>query len=323
MTNNLDKQIFHDDDKARAWLEAQVWPNGPVCPHCGAVRGLCRMQGLAHRPGAFQCNQCREQFTVTVGTVFERSKVPLHTWLHALYLMNASKKGVSAKQIERMTGVTYKTAWFMMHRIREAMANRSGLPPMGGEGMVVEADETYFGKQDEPGERTRTRLGPYTKGGRSGPGGKRAIVALVERGGSARTFHVDHATKATVQQIIRENVAAESRLHTDESPLYNNSDEHVTEHETIKHTAGEYVRGDVTTNHVEGYFSVFKRGMKGIYQHCGEKHLHRYLSEFDFRFSNRAALGVSDMERTEKAAAGIVGKRLTYRRIGSAARPLA
>jgi len=279
------------------------------------------MQGLAHRPGAFQCNQCREQFTVTVGTVFERSKVPLHTWLHALYLMNASKKGISAHQMHRMIGVTYKTAWFMLHRIREAMANRTGLPPMGGEGMVVEADETYFGKQAEPKERAKKRLGPYTKGGYSGPGGKRAIVALVERGGSARTFHVDGATKATVQQIIRENVAPESRLHTDESPLYGGIDGHVTEHETIKHTAGEYVRGDVTTNHVEGYFSVFKRGMKGIYQHCSEKHLPRYLAEFDFRFSNRAALGVDDMTRTAKAAAGIVGKRLTYRRTGSAAHP--
>ena len=256
--------------------------------------------------------------------MFERSKVPLHTWLHALYLMSASKKGMSAHQMHRMIGVSYKTAWFMLHRIREAMATRSGLPPMGGPGMVVEADETYFGKvEEEAGVTDRNFAGPYKKGGKRGPAGKRAIVALVERGGSARTFHVDLCTKETVQQIIRENVAPETRLHTDESRLYTNIDQHVAEHETVKHSDGEYARGDVTTNRVEGYFSVFKRGMKGVYQHCSEKHLHRYLSEFDFRYSNRAALGVDDMTRTAKAAAGIAGKRLMYRGNGGAARPIA
>jgi transposase-like protein len=317
--NNLDKLMFHDDDKAREWLEARVWPHGPVCPHCGATKGLTRMQGLAHRDGAFQCNQCRGQFTVTVNTVFERSKVPLHTWLHALYLMNASKKGMSAHQIHRMIGVSYKTAWFMCHRIRAAMDAGSFAAPLGGEGKIVEADETYFGKvEEEAGVTDRNFAGPYKKG-RRGPAGKRAVVALVERGGPSRTFHVDNCNKATVQRIVRENVAPGSHLHTDESNLYNGIESHVAAHETVKHTAGEYVRGNVTSNHVENYFSVFKRGMKGVYQHCGEKHLHRYLAEFDFRYSNRAALGVNDVQRTEKAAAGIAGKRLTYRGTSSAA----
>jgi transposase-like protein len=303
MANNLDKLMFHDDDKAREWLEARVWPNGPVCPHCGAVRGLTRMQGDAHRPGAFQCNQCRGQFTVTVGTVFERSKVPLHTWLHALYLMNASKKGMSAHQIHRMIGVSYKTAWFMCHRIREAMASGSFAGPIGGEGKVVEADETYIGRKEGTDKRR-------------GHGHKRTVVSLVERGGEVRSFHVDSATKETVGAILRKNTDLASRLMTDESRIYSQIGAEYARHESVNHSAYEYVRGEAHTQTIDGYFSIFKRGMKGVYQHCGEQHLHRYLAEFDFRYNNRIKLGVDDMARTEKAAAGIVGKRLTYRRIG-------
>ncbi len=303
MTNNLDKLMFHDDDKAREWLEARVWPNGPVCPHCGAVRGLTRMQGEAHRAGAFQCNQCRGQFTVTVNTVFERSKVPLHTWLHVLYLMNASKKGMSAHQIHRMVGVSYKTAWFMCHRIREAMASGSFTAPIGGQGKVVEADETYIGRKEGTDKRR-------------GHGHKRTVVSLVERGGEVRSFHVDSATKDTVGKILRKNTDLASRLMTDENRIYSQVGAEYADHQSVNHTAYEFVRGDAHTQTIDGYFSIFKRGMKGIYQHCGEQHLHRYLAEFDFRYNNRVKLGVNDTQRMEKAAAGIVGKRLTYRRIG-------
>jgi transposase-like protein len=301
--NNLDKLMFHDDEKAREWLEARVWPNGPICPHCNAVKGLTRMQGLAHRPGAFQCNQCRGQFTVTVNTVFERSKVPLHTWLHALYLMSASKKGMSAHQIHRMIGVSYKTAWFMCHRIREAMASGSFAAPIGGEGKVVEADETYIGRKEGTDKRR-------------GHGHKRTVVSLVERGGEVRSFNVDSATKEAVGKILRKHSDLKSRLMTDESRIYSQIGVEYVEHQSVNHSAYEYVRGDAHTQTIDGYFSIFKRGMKGIYQHCGEQHLHRYLAEFDFRYNNRVKLGVNDTQRMEKAASGIVGKRLTYRRIG-------
>jgi transposase-like protein len=312
MTNLLENAIFNDETKAREWLEARVWPNGPVCPHCGNVdqEKIKALEGKAHRAGLYQCAECREQFTVTVKTVFERSKISLTKWLAALFLMTASKKGVSAHQVHRMIGVSYKSTWFMMHRLREAMRT-GGLEPIGGEGKVVEADETYYGRADEM-RVSPHRIAPYTKRGKLF--NNRPILALVERGGSARTFHVPVADQHTVCQIVRENVARESHVHTDESRLYSQSLMDVQSHETVKHTANEYVRGTITTNTVEGYFSIFKRGMRGVYQHCSEKHLHRYLAEFDFRYNNRAALGVDDGSRAETLAAGIVGKRLTYRR---------
>jgi transposase-like protein len=316
MANILRNPIFNDETQAREWLEARVWPNGPVCPHCGNAdpEKVTKLEGKAHRPGLYQCNEpeCREQFTVTVNTVFERSKIPLTKWLAALFLMTSSKKGLSTHQIHRMLDVSYKSTWFMTHRLREAMRT-GGLEPLGGEGKVVEADETYFGKTDEPRVSPQRRGRPYNVGSR-GPRDKRPIVALVERGGSVRTFHVAVADQVTVAGIVRENVARESRLHTDESRLYAGSLHHVRRHETVKHSAKEYVREDVTTNTVESYFSVFKRGMRGTYQHCAEKHLHRYLAEFDFRYNNRAALGVTDAARASELAKGIVGKRLTYRR---------
>lgn len=315
MTDLLKNPIFNDETAAREWLEARVWPEGPICPHCGATDDdVTKLEGKAHRPGLFQCSECREQFTVTVKTVFERSKIPLTKWLAALFLMTASKKGVSAHQVHRMLGISYKSTWFMMHRLREAMRS-GGLEPLGGRGKVVEADETYYGqiaKENRPKKTTSGRS--FLKGGKRGPAGKRPILALVERGGRVRSFHVAVASQFVVQEIVTENIARESRLHTDESRLYHGMDAHFASHEAVKHTAGEYVRGDVTSNTVENYFSVFKRGMRGVYQHCSEKHLHRYLAEFDFRYNNRAKLGVNDPERAATLAAGIVGKRLTYRR---------
>jgi transposase-like protein len=333
MTDLLKNPIFQDEMKAREWLEARVWTAGVTCPHCGNADQdkITKLEGKAHRPGLYQCNEaaCREQFTVTVGTVFERSKIPLTKWLAALFLMTASKKGVSAHQVHRMLGVSYKSTWFMMHRLREAMRTGDLAPPLGGEGEIVEADETYFGNKAEDYVSPSRKGRPYHPRGR-GPRNKRAIIALVERGGSVRTFHVPMADKETVTKIVTENIARESKLHTDESRLYFGADELFAEHETVKHSADEYVRYKFTwgkegpktekvhTNSAEGYFSVFKRGMRGVYQHCAEKHLHRYLAEFDFRHNNRASLGVNDGERAAELAKGIVGKRLTYRRTNSA-----
>jgi transposase-like protein len=301
---------FQSHEAAREWFEAQRWPNGRDCPHCGIVG---RSYGTK-RPGVYRCAEpeCRKDFTVTVGTVMERSKIKLHKWLTAFYLMASSKKGVSAHQLHRSLDMGYEAAWFMAHRIREAMRDGGLAPPMGGAGGIVEADETYYGRVDTPRPRARGRVPTPTKGGKSGPANKRAIVSLVERGGNVRSFHVAVADKATVQKIVTENVARESRLHTDESRLYSDATKHVAEHETVKHSAKEYVRGDVHTNSAEGFFSIFKRGMRGIYQHCAEKHLHRYLAEYDFRYNRRVKLGFNDMDRTVAAVKGAAGKRLTY-----------
>lgn len=313
------KPIFTDAEKAREYLEQQRWPNGPICPHCGAddVTGL---KGKKHRPGVYQCNACREQFTVTVGTVFERSKIALNVWLYATHLLSSSKKGMSAHQLHRMLGVTYKTAWFMAHRIREAMKDTDA-GPIGGEGKVVEADETYFGSRENP-RMTRTDGTPFIKKSKKGTPAKRPVVALVERGGQVRMFHVENATAANVRDVLVRNVDRKSALHTDESRLYTETGKEFADHKTVKHSAGEYVRYEdgfaIHSNTVENVFSVFKRGMKGIYQHCGEAHLHRYIAEFDFRYNRRTALGWDDATRTDAALKGIEGKRLTYRRIGEA-----
>lgn len=301
---------FRDDNAAREYLEALLWPQGPVCPHCGVVNHAYATK----RPGVFRCAEkvCRKDFTVTMRTVMERSKIALHKWLQAFHLMCSSKKGVSAHQIHRTLDIGYEAAWFMCHRIREAMRD-GGLAPLGGNGGIVEADETYFGEVEERRVSPQRYGRPYIKGGKRGPGGKRAVVALVERGGRVRTFHPAVADGATVAQIVRENIARETRLHTDESRLYTKVGAEFASHETVNHSAKEYVRGDVTTNSAEGYFSIFKRGMRGIYQHCGEKHLHRYLAEFDFRYNHRVKLGFNDGERAALAVQGASGKRLTYR----------
>lgn len=305
---------FQNDDAARALIEGLRWPDGPVCSHCGSIDRAYAVKG---RAGLYRCAEpeCRKDFTCTTGTVMERSKVPLHKWMIAFYLMNASKKGISAHQLHRTLGVTYQTAWFMCHRIREAMRDGGLSGPLGGGGGIVEADETYFGDVPEAKRRVSPqRKGrPYTKGGRVGPGGKRAIVSLVERGGKVRSFHPAVADGETVAKIVRENVHKETRLHTDESRLYIRVGAEFAAHETVTHRKNEYARGDVTTNSVEGYFSIFKRGMRGIYQHCDEKHLHRYLAEFDHRYNHRSALGYNDTDRMNAAIKGVEGKRLTYR----------
>jgi transposase-like protein len=315
MTDLLKNPVFQDETKARDWLEARVWTNGRVCPHCGNAdqNKITKLEGKAHRPGVYQCNEsaCREQFTVTVGTVFESSKIPLSKWLAALFLMTASKKGISAHQVHRMLGISYKSSWFLMHRLREAMRT-GGLEPLGGEGKIVEADETYFGKADTQHVSKHRHGRPLIHKGKFK--NNRPIVALVERGGNVRSFHVAVADGATVAAIVRDNVKKESRLQTDESKLYKNVGAEFAAHETVNHAKKEYARGDITINTIESYFSVFKRGMRGTYQHCSEKHLHRYLAEFDFRYNNRIALGIDDKDRANELAKGIVGKRLTYRR---------
>lgn len=317
MANELSNPVFKDADKARVWLEAHLWPKGPICPQCGTVGNATV---IATRQGWHQCNEakCRSQFTVTVGTLFERSHIPLNKWLMVAFLLCASKKGVSAHQLHRMIGVSYKSTWFMMHRLREAMREGKFPSPLGGQGKVVEADETYFGKQESftPSKQRKGR--PYITKGMGGAAGKRAVVALVERNGQVHTFHPAVADGPTVTAIVAKNIARESRLMTDESRLYIKIGQQFASHETVKHSHDEYVRGDVHTNTVEGYFSIFKRGMRGIYQHCKEKHLHRYLAEYDFRYNTRAALGFNDKDRTAKMLKGIVGKRLTYRRIDQA-----
>jgi len=310
MSIDLTAPIFHDEDAARAHIEALRWPNGPYCPHCGEVSNVHKLEGKSHRPGLFQCNSCREHFTVTVGSVMESSHVPLHKWVLAFHLMAASKKGISAHQLHRTIKVTYKTAWFMAHRIREAMRVQNP-GPIGGEGKVVEADEAYHGKRETPIPSAQRKGRPYLKTG-GGVGKKRAVVALVERGGEARAFHMPHVTADNIREKLVTNADRKSRLHTDESPLYKAVGTEYATHETVNHGAKEYARGDVTSNTVEGFFGVFKRGMTGVYQHCGEQHFQRYIDEFTFRYNNRVKLGIGDAERADRAIRGAEGKRLTY-----------
>ncbi len=300
-------KIYTDETAARKHLERLLWPDGPLCPHCGNFdrKRIHKLTGKSTRPGVFKCNECEKPFSVTVGTVFESSHVPLHKWVYATHLLTASKKGISSHQLMRMLGVSYKTAWFMSHRIRESMRPAT-LAPMGGSGKPVEVDETYIGQQ----EGLKTDVSRYHN--------KNMVLTLVERGGSARSFHIDGKRVGEIVPILRQNVRRESRLMTDKALHYRSVGKEYAEHGTVAHEDEEYVRGDIHTNTVEGYYSIFKRGMKGVYQHCSEKHLHRYLSEFDFRYSNRAKLGVDDEARAEKALQGIAGKHLTYRRPRSA-----
>jgi transposase-like protein len=300
--------MFHDEDKAREALEAVLWPDGAICPHCGNSDQdkLAKIAGAkkSHRPGLYYCNECKGQFTVTVGTVFERSKVPLTKWWMAAHMMNAGKNGVSAHEIHRSIGVTYKTAWFMMHRLREAMIV-SNPGAMGGHGGNVQADETYYGN-------TSKRSKSYRKGHNR----KAVVVALVDEDqGQVRTFHMERGVGANeVREILVTNVDRKSTLVTDESRLYTKTGKEFSDHQTMIHSGNEYVNKlGFTTNNVENFFGVFKRGMRGTYTFCGEQHLQRYLTEFQFRYNNRSGLGVTDGERTAKALKGIEGKRLTYR----------
>jgi transposase-like protein len=301
----LIQPYFSDETAALAKLESIVWPNGPTCPKCGAVDRIGALEGVKDkkgrvRPGLKKCYHCRAQFTVRVGTVFEASHIPLHLWLQAAFLMCSSKKGISSNQLHRTLGITLKSAWFMSHRLREAMRD-DVLPPLGGPWEIVEADETYIGRNSKP--RVNKRGGEH----------KNKVMGLVQRGGKARTVHVDRVTSASVKDVLTKHIDSISRLMTDEAKWYRKAGLNFVTHQTVHHRSEEYVRGEAHTNTIEGYFSIFKRGMKGIYQHCGERHLHRYLAEFDFRYNNRVALGVNDPQRTETALKGIVGKRLTYR----------
>jgi len=302
------------EEAARLWLENLRWPDGVVCPHCGSIgRAYARSKA-----GLYRCaeKECRKDFTVRTKSVLESSHIPLRLWAQAFTLLCSSKKGMSAHQVHRTLKITYKSAWFLCHRIREAMRSGGLMSPIGGSGKVVEADETYFGMipKDELMPRAigpgKTKIGKRAGIRRSA---YRAVFALVERGGQARTFHVAQADQNTVQAIMKANIGKETRVHTDESHLYRLAPLQFAQHETVKHSAKEYARGDVTTNTVEGYFSIFKRGMKGVYQHCDEKHLHRYLSEFDFRYNTRTKLGFNDSDRAALAVKGAAGKRLTYR----------
>lgn len=307
MTAVFQNPIFQDEAKAREALEAVRWPDGPICPHCGNSDAdrIAKIEGKkqSHRPGLNYCNECKGQFTVTVGTVFERSKVPLTKWWMAAHLFNQGKNGASAHEMHRQLGVTYKTAWFMMHRLREAMAELNP-SPMGGEGSQVQADETYYGN-------TSKRSKSYRKGLKR----KAVVVALVEPGKGARAFHMEHGVGVdVVRDVLVRNVDRKSTLVTDESALYKRTGKEFGGHETMNHVGREYVnpRG-YTTNNVENFFLQFKRGMRGTYIHCGEQHLQRYLNEFAFRYNNRSGLGVTDGERTARTMQGIEGKRLTYR----------
>lgn len=330
---DLQNPLFTDEDAAWAHYEGLRWPDGPICTACGSVNNSTRLANKTTRRvrklkdgtekvaewtrrGVHKCRDCGEQFTATVGTIFESSHIPMHKWLMATHLVCASKKGISAAQLHRMLGFgSYRTAWFMLHRIREAMAERGAVQKLGGEGSggIVEADETYYGKVDVPVEHTtKGRKFRRAKHGK-GPANKRAIVALVERGGKARVFHVWSANKEDVSNIVRQNVDKAARLHTDESRLYPQVGKEFAAHESVKHSAGEYARADIHTNTAEGFFGVFKRGMTGTYQHCGERYLHRYVSEFEFRFNTRTKLGFTDKERATLALRGAAGKRLTMR----------
>jgi transposase-like protein len=301
----LSDKHFHDEAAAFAWVEARVWPEGPVCPHCGGYERINKMRGASTRLGTYKCYQCRKPFTVKVGTVFEASHVPMSLWLQAVFLLLSSKKGISSNQLHRTLGVTLKTAWFMSHRLREAMRAVSLAPMGGGDGMsgTVEADETFIGR--EPGMPKKRAYHHKLK-----------VLSLVDReAGQVRSVVVDDLRPDTIVPILEANIVKEASLFTDEAGVYVKAAPSFIDHQTTAHGQGEYVRGMVHTNTVEGYFSVFKRGMKGTYQHCDKKHLHRYLAEFDFRYNNRVRLGVDDVQRTTNLVRGIVGKRLTYRTI--------
>ncbi len=305
--NSFTERRFNDDDAARVYLESLRWPDGPVCPHCGVVG-----HAYAIKPaGTFRCAEpaCRGNFTVTMNSPMERSHIALHKWVLAFHLMCSSKKGVSAHQLHRTLGITYRSAWFMAHRIRECM-RAGGLAPMGGGGKVVEGDETFIGRKKGVSKR------------KSGFGHKNVVLTLVERGGNARSFHVDSTRAADVVPVVRANVAREAKFVTDEASHYWEVGRDFARHDAVNHGLDEYARYErdqdgaeyvIHTNTVEGYYSIFKRGMKGVYQHCGEKHLHRYLAEFDFRYNHRVKLGFNDGDRAAIAVKNADGKRLTYR----------
>lgn len=314
---NVFEPRFQNEDAAREHLEALHWPEGPYCPHCGSTNAkrLPPQHGRktkAHpegaiRKGVVQCNDCREQYTVTVGTVFMSSKVPLHKWLYVNHVLCSSKKGTSAHQIARNIGVSYKTAWFMMHRIREAMKSVDN-GPLGGEGATIEADETYVGGK---AKNRKAKFHAKKVGRPSTFADKQPVVALVERGGDVRSFHVAKVTGETLRSILVTNVDRASTLMTDEHAGYKTVGQEFAAHGVVVHSKHEYVTGAKHTNTIEGFFSLLKRGIIGTYHHVSEQHLRRYTAEFDFRYNTRS---LNDFERADTNLLGAIGKRLTYRR---------
>lgn len=317
MKSALSAPHLQNEEAAFAYVEAKLWPAGPVCAHCGVIDRAGKLTGLRTKAskknpdgkpvvGLWKCYACREQFTVRVGTVFESSHVPLHVWLQVIYLICSSKKGISTRQLQRTLGGSMKTAWFLGHRVREAMKEVRDLftEPTGGAGRTIEADDTRIG-----GKAENRAYGPIPA--------KQTVMALVERGGRVRSFHVPNVTAATLHPIIGRHVYRDSRFMSDEAPTYTGIGWNFTGgHETVVHSQKEYVRDDAYTNTVEGFFSVLKRGIYGVYQHVSEAHLHRYLAEFDFRYSNRAKLGIDDQMRADLALEGVRAKRLTYESVG-------
>ncbi len=299
----LSKPYFHDEAAAYQHLEDLLWPNGAVCPHCGNADKVYALSGESTRIGLKKCGACRKQFTVKVGTVFESSHIPLHKWLQATYLMCSSKKGISSLQLQRTLEITYKSAWFMTHRIREAMRSDS-LPPIGGKNKVVEVDETYVGgkeKNRHANKKHRAGRGAVTK---------HPVVSLVERDGKVRSFHLPQVTAKTLKPILKAHISKRSYVMTDEAKVYPAAIGSF-KHGSVNHSAGEYVRGHFWhTNTVENYFSILKRGIVGTFHHVSQQHLSRYVAEFDFRYNERA---ISDSDRTEIALKGVIGKRLVYK----------
>lgn len=304
-TVDLTNPIFTDADAARKHFEAIRWPNGAHCPFCGQSETVKELGGKSMGPGWYHCKECRRKFTAAVGTIYERSHIPMTKWLLATHLMCASKKGISAHQLHRMLGLPYKTAWFMAHRIREGMRELHPSGPLGGEGKTVEVDETYIGGKEKNKHRSK-RMHPT-----GGSGGKEIVFALVERKGRVRSHHIPTVTAKTLRPIMEREIAVASALYSDDGGA--RVAREFPGHQSVNHSIKEYVRGDVHTNTIEGYFSIMKRGITGVYHHVSPQHLKRYLAEYDFRYNERAALNVTDAERAVKAVAGVVGKRLTYR----------
>jgi len=306
----LSQPHFHNEEAAYEFVEARIWPRGAICPHCGGVDRNKKLEGKSTRIGVYKCYDCRKPFTVKVGTIFEASHIPLRLWLQAIFLISSSKKGVSSNQLHRTLGITLKSAWFMSHRIREAM-REDGLTMFGANGGTVEVDETFIGNDNK-------KRRPRKKAPR-GFHHKNKVLSLVDRdSGQARSIVVDNLKVSTLLPILQANIDREARVLTDEATQYKKLGSHFRDHKYVTHSKGEYVSAkdnNIHTNTIEGFFSVFKRGMKGVYQHCGHNHLNRYLAEFDFRYGSRSALGVNDSDRAEKLLLGVVGKRLTYQTI--------
>jgi len=308
MKSHLSELHFHNEAAAFAYVESKLWPNGPVCPHCKGTEKIGRLQGKTTRAGLYKCYACRKPFTVRMGTIFESSHAPLRVWLQTIYMMCSSKKGISTQQLHRTFGGSMKTAWFLGHRVRECMKalgfEAKDFEPLGGAGQTIEGDETYIG-----GKAGNRAYAPVAA--------KMPVVSLVERNGAVRSFHVPNVTAHTLYPLIARQTHKDSRFMTDESNVYAAIGRTFKGgYQTVNHSAKEYVRDEAFTNTVEGYFSVLKRGIYGVYQHVSEAHLHRYLSEFDFRYSNRVRLGIDDKSRADLALKGAKGRRLTYQTVG-------